>query len=78
MEDKRKQFIEALKARAKETREKALAEGKTIPSFKNPLIEKIKAARERAIADGKATPKLSMPTKMSDILKKLKDAQVNR
>lgn len=78
MEDKRQNLLEILKARAKETREKALAEGKTIPSFKNPLIEKIKVARERAIADGKATPKQSMPTKISDILKKLKDAQVNR
>lgn len=74
MEDKRQQFLETLKARAKESREKAIAEGRPIPSFKNPLIERMKAAREKAIAEGKATPRPQMPNKMTEILKKMREA----
>lgn len=76
MKDNR-QIFEALKARAKESREKAIAEGKPIPSFKNPLIERMKAAREKAIAEGKATPRPQMPIKMAEILKKMREAKNN-
>lgn len=77
MEDKRTIFLSVLKARAKEAREKAIADGRPIPSSKNPLIEKIKAAREKAIAEGKAIPSSQMPNKMAEILKKRRKATNN-
>lgn len=76
MEDKRTIFFEALKARAKESREKT-TEGKPIPSFKNPLIERMKAARAKAIAEGKVTPRPQMPNRMAEILKKMREAKNN-
>ena len=76
MKDNR-QIFEALKARAKESREKAIAEGKPIPSFKNPLIERMKAAGGKAIAEGKATPRPQIPNKMAEILKKMREATNN-
>lgn len=74
MEDKRTIFFEALKARAKESREKA-TEVKPIPLFKNPLIERMKAAREKAIADGSVTPSTN---KMADIFKRIMEVQMNK
>ena len=74
MKDNR-QLLSALKARAKESREKAIAEGRTIPSIKNPILERMKAAREKAIAEGRVRPQ--MPNKMAEILKKMKEAKMN-
>lgn len=77
MKDNR-QILEALKARAKEAREKAIADGRPIPSSKNPLIEKIKAAREKAVAEGKVTPRPQMSTKIYGLLKKMREAQMKK
>lgn len=52
METKRNEVLEALRARAKEARERAIAEGRAIPSIehRNAFIERVKA---RAAASGK-------------------------
>lgn len=78
MEDKRKQFLEAFKIRIKEARGKTRTEGKIIPSFKNPVLERIKEAREKAIANGTAKPMPKMDGRMAEMLKKMKEVRTNK
>ena len=75
MEIKRNQILEALRARAKEARERAIAEGRTIPSVehKNAFIERLKA---RAEAQGKTfNPKPMTNERMQKIIERIKNRQ---
>lgn len=71
MEDKRQQFLETLKARAKEAREKAIAEGRVIPSIehRNAFIERMKA---RAAASEKTMSPMAQE-RMQKIIERFKN-----
>jgi hypothetical protein len=79
MEDKRQQFLETLKARAKEAREKASAEGKTVPTIKNPLMEKLRERAAKAKAEGKTAKSFPAPNaRFAELIKKMKEAKLNK
>lgn len=79
MEDKRQQFLEALKARAKEAREKAIAEGKTVPTIKNPIMEKLRERAAKAKAEGKTARSYPAPNaRFAELIKKMKEAKLNK
>lgn len=68
--EKRNNILEALKARAKEAREKAIAEGRAIPSagYRSAFIERMKA---RAAAQGKELNPLPIEGRMRKIIERL-------
>lgn len=79
MEDKRQQLLEALKARAKEARDKAIAEGKTVPTIKNPLMEKIRERAAKAKAEGKTVKSSPAPNpRFAELIKKMKETKLNQ
>ena len=71
METKRNEVLEALRARAKEAREKAIAEGRVIPSIehRNAFIERMKA---RAAASEKTMSPMAQE-RMLKIIERFKN-----
>lgn len=71
METKRNEVLEALRARAKEAREKAIAEGRAIPSIehRNAFIERMKA---RAAASEKTMSPMAQE-RMLKIIERFKN-----
>ena len=70
----RNRLLETLKARVQEKREKAIAEGRTIPAreINHPLIERLKA---KALAEGRELkPQPIINERIKALIKKSKNA----
>lgn len=72
------QLLETLKARAKERRERAIAEGKILPTreISNPLYERLKA---RALAEGRELqPSHITDEKMKALVERMKARKIKK
>ena len=75
MEDKRKQFLATFKARAEEARNKAIAEGRPMPTpATNPMMQKlIERAKAQGVQPRPMTMQKMTREEMIERIKKLKE-----